>query len=47
MIKKFVQVFTALEEGKIGSQLEAKETILPAMDPVVESLDKDLVIFYN
>lgn len=46
MIKKFVQIFTALEEGKISSQLEEKETPLPAMDPVVKSLDKELVMFY-
>lgn len=43
MIKKFVQVFMALEEGKISSQLEEKETPVPKMDPVVESLDKELV----
>ena len=43
MIKKFVQVFMALEEGKISSQLEEKDMSLPAMDPVVESLDKELV----
>ena len=43
MIKKFVQVFMALEEGKISSQLEEKETPAPEMDPVVESLDKELV----
>ena len=43
MIKKFVQVFMALEEGKISSQLEEKETPVPEMDPVVESLDKELV----
>ena len=43
MIKKFVQVFMALEESKISSQLKEKDTALPEMDPVVESLDKELV----
>ena len=43
MIKKFIQLFMTLEEGKICSQLEEKETPLPEMDPVVESLDKELV----
>ena len=43
MIKKFVQVFMALEEGKISSQLEEKDTPLPKMDPLIESLDKELV----
>ena len=43
MIKKFVQVFMALEESKISSQLKEKGTALPEMDPVVESLDKELV----
>ena len=42
-IKKFAQVFMALEEGKISSQLKEKETRLIKMDPVVESLDKELV----
>ena len=43
MIKKFVQVFMALEEGKISSQLKEKEKSAPEMDPVVESLDKELL----
>ena len=43
MIKKFVQVFMTLEEGKISSQLEEKDMAVPEMDPVVESLDKELV----
>ena len=43
MIKKFVQVFMQLEEEKMSFKLEEKETPLPKMDPIVESLDKDLV----
>ena len=43
MIKKFVQVFMALEEGKISSQLKEKEKPAPEKDPVVESLDKELL----
>ena len=43
MIKKFVEVLVALEEGKISSQLKEKEKPAPEMDPVVESLDKELV----
>ena len=44
MIKKFVQVFMALEEGKISSQLKEKEKPAPEMDPVVKSLDKELLV---
>jgi len=43
-IKKFVQRFNALEEKKISGQLEDKDIISPEMEPVVESLDKELVI---
>ena len=43
IIKKFVQVFMQLEEEKMSFKLEEKETPLPKMDPIVESLDKDLV----
>ena len=43
MIKKFVQVFMQLEEEKMTSKLKDKETPLPEMNPVVKSLDKELV----
>ena len=42
MIKKSVQVLIQLEEEKMSFKLEEKETPLPKIDPVVESLDKDL-----
>lgn len=42
-VKKFVQRFNALEEGKISAQLGDKEMVTPEMEPVVESLDKELV----
>ena len=42
-MKKFVQRFNALEEGKISAQLGDKEIVSPEMEPVVESLDKELV----